>query len=157
MGRSVSVPSNAVSTVYIHLDEPLDPDFGRDEFVDDLRIVIREHYPSFADDSKWVGREERSILRNDHARIVVAEYCGVVSVSLVPDDDYRAVMAESWCRSIALRWYTRVNAAYSNAMQKVCTMSNGESVFRMNEPPTAENNWHDTGNPRPSDPPIKPE
>lgn len=127
MGRSVSVPSGAVATVYLNVRE-LDPDYEWGEFVDSLRDNVIRHYPSFYDASYWLDREDHAILENYYAMVVVSEYMGLVSVSLVPKD--HDPKSESWCRVNAPRWRERLHKAYgSMALRKIGTMSNGESVY----------------------------
>lgn len=132
MGRSVSVPSDAVTTVYIALDDDFDPDFGWDDFIEDVRNVVKEKYPSFVDDDKWVGREDRSILVNTYARIVVAEYCGLVSISIVPDDHWNTShLTKAWCDRIARSWHRYMTKRFGRALTKLGSASNGESFFRL--------------------------
>lgn len=146
MGRSVARPSDAVETVYLHEphrspDEDGDYDGydaqdDWDYFCEDLQNVVRERFPSFQEDSTWVGNEEKSILENGHARIVVAEYCGTVSVSLVPLEhtysyDNRGLLAAAWCRQVADSFRQHLHKRYpQSAMTRLGSMSNGEAVYR---------------------------
>lgn len=134
MGRSVSVPSEAVATAYITLDDDLDPYYGWDDFVEGLRNVITEKYPSFQSVTYWVGNEDHAILENGLAQIVVAEYMGLVSVSLValkkPYDEPRP-LAEAWCNRVAKNLLAHINTSYGeSAVVKVGRMSNGGGVYR---------------------------
>jgi hypothetical protein len=131
MGRSVAVPSDAIATVYVDhgCEDPID----WDDWVEDVRNVIRSDYPSFSVDDRWVGQEERAILSNCRADVVVAEYCGLASISLVPTEESLAYLSEqnlhdAWCEQIEARWTERINAAF-NGLRKVATFSNGESVY----------------------------
>jgi len=132
MGRSVAVPSNAVATVYVQHGCEEEYEWG--DWVEDVRNVIRADYPSFDHEDRWVDREERAILSNCHADVVVAEYCGLASISLVPTAESFGYECEqnlhdAWCAQIEDRWRERINTAFGG-LQKLGTMSNGETVYR---------------------------
>ena len=105
-----------------------------DDILDNIRGVIREHYPSFRLVSRWEGRELRVILENDLAFVTVSDYCGMIAVCLVPSAqghsyaDSTENFAESWCRRISNNWCERLNKAF-NGLRKLGTFSNGECVF----------------------------
>lgn len=135
MGRSVSVPSGASQTVYIELDQ--DEDFWED-FIDGLKYTICKHWPSFDDCDRWTEREAHAILENGHADIVVCEYCGLVSVSLVPVDghygrggyyDGLGDLHNHWVNQIGDRFAEVLNETY-NGLNRIGTMSNGVSVYQ---------------------------
>ena len=131
MGQSVSVPHDATRTIYFHSDA-IDQ-WEWDDTIDNLRSIIREAYPSFEDADRWHDREERIVLNNWHAVIVVAEYCGCVSVSIVPDesDDWDGFdgLRAAWCEQVGDRWADLLNRAFGG-MVKIGTFSNGESVYQ---------------------------
>lgn len=137
MGRSVAVPAHATETVYLDMRDDLNDEWDWDDFIDDLRAVVRERYPTFEDAKTWVGRECLAILENQHAYIVVSEYCGCVSVSLLPRagelemDGWAYNLSSAWCRQIESRWREYLESRYSqSAMQRMCTMANGVSVYQ---------------------------
>lgn len=132
MGRSVCVPCEAVEVVYI--DHQASEDFEWQDFVEDVRAVVRERYPSFEDEDRWADREERIILENGHAKIVLCEYCGLASVSLVPrhqgDNLWgdEAALAEAWCHRVARGFREHLHSRYpERALTRLGTFSNGES------------------------------
>lgn len=137
MGRSVATHRDAVAIAYLR------PDLGTEEecwldFLEDLRNVLTERFPSLREEDRWVGRETRSILENRHARIVVAEYCGMVSVSLVPKaDSYGTLLAlgVQWCASVRGSFHEHLAKRFPDScMHKIGTASNGESFYRFNSP-----------------------
>jgi hypothetical protein len=144
MGRGVASHPNAVETVYLHLDEEMDPDGGWDDFLDAVREVIRggkswgtkiAGLPSFEEVTRWVGRETHAILENGHAQVCVSQYLGVVAVDLVPltgPYDAEQPLAQAWCRQVAGRFRDLLYASFPEAaMQRQGVMSNGVSVYQL--------------------------
>jgi len=143
MGRSVSYHSNAAKVVFLH--DVLSEGAGNwewDEFIDDLKGVIRERYPSFEDADRWAGREDHVILENSAAEISVAEYCGLISVSLAPreasdydyDYDGESIRAwnENWTNLIANNFHDHLAKRFSkSALRKIGSFSNGEGVYEL--------------------------
>lgn len=131
MGRSVSTHRHAVATVYIHLDDAFDPDFGWSDFVEDLRDnVLKEKYPSLTDCDRWQDREDHVIMENCQIEISVSEYCGLVAVCLAPVDPDNAFFV-AVAERLAKSFRDTVNGAFkSNALVKLGSFSNGESVFQ---------------------------
>lgn len=134
MGRSVATPSNAVATIYLDISGDVDHDTGEFDwewFIDDIRDVIKERYGTFEDEDTWMGGEIRTILENGHARIAVSDYCGIVSVSLVPVEDHENHLAKNWCDRISNGFYSHMADRYpKTALIRQGTMSNGVSVYR---------------------------
>jgi hypothetical protein len=129
MGRSVSFASGATCVVFLNpgLGDERSEEWTWYEFIDDVRNVVREKYRSFAEEDRWIEREVRSILVNRYARVAVAEYGGLVSISLVPTDD---ALAESWCATIADAFKQHIHKRYpDSSLVKLGTFSNGESVY----------------------------
>jgi len=140
MGRSVSVPHNAVCTAFIHLDhDHEDPDesfFCWEAFIDNLEWTLRKKYKSLEKDDHWVGREDHVILSNSHGLVSVAEYCGLVSVSLVPcNEDYGYTdsealnnLHEAWCSQVSDGFLDLINSSFGG-LRHIGTASNGEAFF----------------------------
>lgn len=144
MGRSVSIPSNAITSVYIPVGE-LDPDFGWDDFITDLRDnVLKPKFPSFSDTDLWVGREDHAILENDTAYVVVSEYMGLVAVTLALKDGPRGYNRGSpnifsakqsrIIKSTAPSFRKLLHKSFAKALHKLGNMSNGEGYFRPVDP-----------------------
>lgn len=134
MGRSVSVPTYAVSTAYISLGDSMDT-HDWDWFVDDIRAVLKHRYPSLSDADRWLGREDHVIASNCHADIVLCEYCGLVSLSIVPtqEDGWHygpeQNLHDAWCNQVA-DGFRAVIAANWPTYNRIGTMSNGVSVYQ---------------------------
>jgi hypothetical protein len=124
MGRSVMTVSDAIQIVYLELDEEYD---DWDWFIEDVRTVISQKYKSFQVVDSWDGREEHRILENDLAKVVVCEYCGMVSINLVPCEFslFLLPLAEHWCSQIA----DGFAKLFPERLCKLGTMSNGVSVY----------------------------
>ena len=83
MSRSVFVPWGAVNVAYAAFECSDCPEEFSDSLVN-AEYALREKYPSLEAARGWIGNEGRVFLENSFARIVVAEYCGLVSISAVP-------------------------------------------------------------------------
>lgn len=131
MGRSVSVPSNAVATAFLHLDT--EDEFAWEDFLYSLGHVLRAKYKSLRLDERWVGREEKVYWSNDHADIILASYCGLVSVSLVPKDylyeESEKALADAWCSQVSAGFIDLINSSFGG-LRHIGTASNGEAFFQ---------------------------
>jgi len=128
MGRSVMTVSDAVMIVYLEHDAQDCDDW--DWFLEDIRNVISQRYKSFVACDKWDGREQKRILENDLARVVVCEYCGLVSINLAirEDGDWyldRIALAEHWCNQIT----KGLAGLFSERLRCIGRASNGEAFF----------------------------
>lgn len=139
MARSVSTHRHAVETVYLTLQDDLDPDFGWQDFVEDLKQVLNgsagapggKGFPSLRECDRWAGREDHVILENGHAEISVSEYCGLVAVCLAPLDPDNGLQV-AWCERAAKGFRSLLHGAYStSALVSQGRFSNGEQVFQL--------------------------
>jgi hypothetical protein len=151
MGRSVSSPRNATTVCFRDIssfgevyDEENNLTEEYDEcqsaydwecFVEMLQEDAKAKWPSFDATDEWVGREDHAILENNFAYIGVSEYCGLVSIWLLPktedllntgyDADVKmANLASAWCNRVSGNFET-LFAEY----RKVATASNGEAFY----------------------------
>ena len=145
MGRSVSVPRGATIVCYTPLsyymshDEDSGECFGDYEY--DVQEVIQERvkhkYPSFKNCDDWLGREDHAILKNDYAFIGVSEYCGLLSIWLVPHDLKGAYYSEERMKiGLQKRFLTIIEPWFKKTFEdltKLGTASNGESFFKRRE------------------------
>lgn len=135
MGRGVMTSSNAVTVVYIQLDE-VDHEMW-DCFLDNVRDCVCQKWQSFYQDETWPSNEEHQILRNGHANIIVCQYGDIASVNLVPRDDLwqfeegREALAENWCHQIVTSFHREFDKCFPT-LAKQGTMSNGVSVYNRN-------------------------
>lgn len=130
MGRSVDYASNASAVVYLTFD--LADEWGDsedwDDFVDNIREVLQRRFKSFVHQDGWVSRERRLILDNGFAEVQIAEYCGLVSVSLVPSEEYYPELGEAWCNQIADNFQKVLNEAFGG-LRLLGRASNGEAFY----------------------------
>ncbi len=135
MGRGVSTPTDAIATVFLHRE--FEEQYEWDEFLDDLRSIVREKYPSFQDYDRWIGREDHAILENGHACITVSSYCGVVAICLVPAEYPQTdtpELARAWCEQVEASWEAYVESRYHDeTMTPIGTASNGETFYQKAE------------------------
>lgn len=133
MGRSVSVPYNAVVVCYQHIEYVEEYDGEEFDFlIEKIREDAKAAFPSLYSTDNWIGREDHAILANDYAYIGVSEYCGIVAIWVVPKDDNgysgdgsRVARALHWCNQIR----NKFNKLFGE-LSKVGTFSNGEAVFQ---------------------------
>lgn len=88
MGRSVSIPHNAVASFTYWLDDEDDED--DDDFSDTFENIVQSvidnviaRWPSFTEEKVWIDREDYVVASNTFVKIGVSEYCGLVSVWLI--------------------------------------------------------------------------
>jgi hypothetical protein len=123
MGRSVSIPRGAqvVAFSYIEYEDEHD-DWSYDDFVENAKCAIKEIAPSMSPDSGWIDREGRIIASNNFVKMVISEYCGLVSLALVPEEDN--ALAAHWCNQIEPKFM----ASFSE-LRLIGRASNGEAFF----------------------------
>ena len=131
MARSVGTHNEAVVTVFTVYDGQDWYEF--EEFLDGLRDVISHRYPSFYVKDDWADREGRIILRNNYADVVVYEYCGLVSINLVPRNSphhYKSNLALGrwWCNQVAANFEKLLHKSYE-CYGLVGRFSNGEAIY----------------------------
>ncbi len=130
MGRSVWTPSNAYELVFFQHECDAEDPFEWDDLIDNIRYTMLDKFPSFSNADHWPERESRCIMENKVMRIQISEYCGLVSLAVVPielDHDMTAVektlydkLLEDAAVLIRGTWGT---------LRKIGTFSNGESFF----------------------------
>jgi len=132
MSRSVNTPSNAVVACYVEYGAEQDyAEESWDDFLDFVRDLVKERYPSFNDADYWFGQEEHVVLTNDHGAVVVCGYGNVASVSLVPfarEWNEKRPLAVAWCNQVAHNFAENVNRL-AGGLRRIGVMSNGESVY----------------------------
>lgn len=130
MGRSVSYASGSIAIAYQYLDagqdengKDIEPDSDTFDYViDDIKEYSKSLWPSFENADEWLGREDHAILENRHAYIGISEYCGLVSVWLVPKEDNN--LSVNFCLQIKDKFLKSFGT-----LNKVGQFSNGEAVF----------------------------
>lgn len=128
MSRTVSIPRNAVKTAYADASE-LDQD-DWDDAVSTLRETAQARYPSLTRCSLWLDREDRAVLTNGHAYIVISEYNGLVALSVVAKQTNK--LALTWCEKFDAEHFVEY---FGPRLISQGRFSNGEQVFiRANNP-----------------------
>lgn len=104
MGRSVSIPSAARAVVFqfLEVEEDAAVDDAHLAFEDEL-TVLREKairtWPSMVACRTFVGIEDLAIAQNVYAQFGVSEYCGLMSIWLLPrsaPEDKRSHEVDAW-------------------------------------------------------------
>lgn len=137
MGRSVSYPGNTMALAFTHLTWEHEDDAHHvwREFEDDIKEAVKQAFPvRWRSVDVW-NDEDHGVLKCDYALFGYSEYCGLVSVWLVPvepeeDADATEVLAYGLFAGTA---QDRLNEAVENAtgvrLRHRGTFSNGEAVF----------------------------
>ena len=144
MGRSVSVPSNAVAVAYRSLElEPYENDEGDivppcdldyeweyDCMIDNFIHDSQQKWPSLVRCDEWFG-ENHVLLKNDFAYLGVSEYCGLISMWVVPrTNDYD--MYDDPIANLCVNWCDKISSNFEktfSVLRSIGRMSNGEQVF----------------------------
>lgn len=126
MGRSVSYARGSVCIAYTTFDNTEEYKDAWDDFIEWIREQATELFPSLYNEDTWLGREDHAVLANQHCYIGVSEYCGLVSIWVVPkeDDNDNNGLAQHWCASIEKKF----NNAFGT-LNKIGRFSNGACVF----------------------------
>jgi hypothetical protein len=142
MGRGVSRLNNAQHVLY--LDYSYEDDSDMDQFYwEEFKVEIMECFnncPSLVAPrkDKWDGRETIIILENSLAEVGIAEYCGLVSVSIRPrmgdmvsyDDEY-VNLGRKWIDQVWPGIIRNFKEAFPTSMlTKLGTFSNGEAIYQ---------------------------
>lgn len=134
MGRSVSYAMGSEIVVYLDFKEP----YEWDDFVDSLYEILTDKYKSLTKCDEWVGREDHAILENELIHIGISEYCGLVSLWVVPKSgDFYTVntekfyLARNYCNQIEKGFRNLILQHFPRCVYtRLGTFSNGESVYR---------------------------
>ena len=124
MGRSVNYLTNADAVYFHQLDEEEIQDF--DLLLEDIREHVMYKYPEFEAIDEWEDRDVNVILQSPLVEIAVAEYRGVISLSVRTLEDADQDKASTWIE----HFFKRAIAPWAKA-RKVGTFSNGEAVYEV--------------------------
>lgn len=141
MGRSVSHLSRAKNVTYINYEtsfqdeetgEWLNDEFAFDDLFGNIKYGLMAKYPSLQECERWGGREDRIFLQNNLVEIAISEYCGLVAISVRPNEYYGAneALAENWIDRVWLGAEKKLSE-FSTVIRKVATASNGEAFFEL--------------------------
>lgn len=127
MSRSVSVPRDAVGVAYFYTEPDGEREY-EDDIMHNLKYQIRHYFPSVRlGEGKGIDRACFSIAENDHGYFVVAEYCGLWSLSVVPKE---GPFARSWCRKASAKLNRIIRDDGLEPLEHIATASNGEAFYR---------------------------
>ena len=133
MSRTVARPCNAEDVVYIVCSCPdeYDPQSHWEDMLGAIRCVLRKHTPSLLDRDTLEGRELTTVQGNRWVKIVVAEYCGLVSVSVVKNYAGRNGLGDRFLRQFLKRFTPSLRECFGeDALMCIGTASNGEAFYR---------------------------
>ncbi len=131
MSRSVWTHSDSLETVFFALEfDEDDSDFVWSDLMEDIRETLKAKFPSFENANSWPERESYCLLENDYAQIVLSEYCGLVSLGVVPYvnsdyNDYRENFGPAWCSKNVAPFLRKT----WGRLRHIATASNGEAFF----------------------------
>jgi hypothetical protein len=139
MGRSVNYLNRATKVTYIHnevgytdeeTNEWIEDEFWFDDLFGNVKYGLKAIFPSLTECERWDNRETKIFLENNLVEIGISEYCGLVSISVRPNEriDANENLANNWIENV---WDKAENkmAEFSTLLNRVGTFSNGEGVF----------------------------
>jgi hypothetical protein len=133
MGRSVHIPRGAAITTFVYIEQDeYDGEWVWDDFVECVRELLTAAFHTLEPCDRWTDREAHAIMTNGHADVVVCEYMGIVSVSLVPhDDNDHPELSAAWCDRVRRSFDKVLHAAFKdNVLRPMSTFSTGETFYR---------------------------
>ena len=107
-----------------------------EDFVDNLKTLLQEAFPSLEPVTKWLGREDKALLSNSYAYFGISTYCGLVAVWVAERDkgwntsNAWYSMRDRWINSINRKFTKTVGKSWGTPLNKVGTFSNGEACFQ---------------------------
>jgi hypothetical protein len=142
MGRSVSYANGSEVVIYAHIEAVYDDEDNYDEFesqyawdcaIENLVDSSLEAFPSLNKCDEWLGREDHAILESNLVYVGISEYCGLVSVWVVPKDkdsdkNYFSFGVRS-ANIMKAKLEQIVQESFGVRLNKVGQFSNGEAVF----------------------------
>ena len=134
MARSVSTPYNARTIVYGNPE--IEDSWEFDDLIENLVDAIRARYPSLRAADRWLDREDRVILENGLAVVTISEYCGLVAVCLVPNEDNP--LADRWADQIDAGFRDLVGPVLGTELICVGRFSNGEAIYQPRRGPVTK-------------------
>lgn len=128
MARSVYVPSGAEAVAYasIECEDQFDFDMLKESLVYSLEVA----FPSVSEDKGYVGREGVVIASNRLVKFVLAEYCGLISVSVVPNENEYYELGKGFANKINAKLQKVVAGVCGAVYFKVGAFSNGECIYQ---------------------------
>jgi hypothetical protein len=138
MGRSVSFANGSEVIIYSHIEDIYDDDDNFDEYatqdnfdsaVEYLKETTIEAFPSLSECNVWLGNEDHAILENQLVYIGLSEYCGLISVWVVPKDDELYAFGVAFAQKIKSKLNNIVKNAFGIQLKQVGRFSNGEALF----------------------------
>lgn len=134
MGRSVSVPHDAVVVAYVAPYNVViaDPPFEVPVDVDQVAEDLAQAFPSFdAVRRSRLDNETHILLQSRLVQVAVPEYCGLHAFAIVPRRDRPGPvnLAEQWARRIEPKFRAIVHAQ-GDGLEPWGRASNGEVLYR---------------------------
>lgn len=141
MGRSVSSATGSAHIAFSHIEPCDDEDVAREDwerYCDGFKEAMQKAFPSLSGYDAWVGREDHVLLANNYAQFGVSEYCGFVSMWVVPieerlleDSPGFKGLRDRWIAQIEERFYQVAAKCFgSDPLQLQGYASNGMAVFQ---------------------------
>jgi hypothetical protein len=133
MGRSVSYLNNAEVILYFPFESEFSEDW--DDMILNLQCEIKAKLPSYYKADGWDNRETKIILENSLCNIGISEYCGLVSLSVAPKEDFydRPFNMEKFACHHANQIEKTLRKVLEDlgltSLRKVGSFSNGEAIF----------------------------
>lgn len=119
-----------------------DDDYSKQDTSDDFQWLLNDFaeqickaFPSASTCDEWVGQgnsEDHAVAENSFAYFGVSEYCGLVSMWVLPkDDDYAAStgLRDRWIDQIEAKFTKVARNSFGQSLYCAGRFSNGEAIF----------------------------
>lgn len=130
MSRSVDYLSGAGAVAYLTAHDV--NEYEWDDFVENITETLKSLFPSLTDCDRWGsyydGNENHIVLENNFTEVAIAEYCGLVSVSIRATDCY---CGQEGNTALGEHWIDQIKDKFLSIgdLHKIGTFSNGEAIF----------------------------
>ena len=131
MGRSVSYPTDATTVLFVREEDPDDVFFFEDA-LEEFKSLMTEYFKSLGETDVWVGREDHAVLENNLAYFGISEYCGMLSLWVLPKEDF-INLSVNWTNQIADKFKKAVKNSFGEVCVAVGRFSDGTSLYEKEE------------------------
>ena len=104
--------------------------------VEAFQTTMVQAFPSLSTCDEWLDREDRALLENNYCHIGMSEYCGLVSMWVVPkectyyDSPGFEGLRDRWIDQIGAKFFKTASNCFGKPLSKLGSMSNGEGVYQ---------------------------
>jgi len=134
MARSVLTPNTlGTQSFYVYIEPDEEDDFIIDDFVQEVRDAALNCFNCMVICKDYMDREMLVIAKNQNHRVVVSEYCNLVSISIEPHGDYAETLALTNIPKMIKKLKGYIQDLGWVTLKLVGRASNGEAFYEVEE------------------------